>query len=85
MTKFTYIITDELGIHARPAGQLVKLAKSFSCDIALECKGNSADLKKLFAVMGLGAKKGDAIVVSCDGEGEADASSTLEDFLKQNL
>ena len=37
MQTFTYVIKDELGIHARPAGLLVKEAKNFNSTITLEC------------------------------------------------
>jgi phosphocarrier protein len=85
MAKFEYIITDNLGIHARPAGKLVKLAKSFNCNINIQSKGVDADLKKLFAVMGLGVKKEDTIIISCEGENETEAAAALEEFLKENL
>ncbi len=85
MTTFSYIITDEQGIHARPAGLLVKAAKSFNSNITIESKGSSADLKKLFAVMGLGVKKGDVIIVSCDGQDEGEASAVLESLLQSHL
>lgn len=85
MRTLSYTISDELGIHARPAGKLVKEAKSFGCNITIECKGESADAKKLFAVMGLGVKHGDQIVVSCDGDNEEEAVDALERFLKLNL
>lgn len=35
MGEFRYIIKDEIGIHARPAGQLVKLAKGAGCAITI--------------------------------------------------
>ena len=58
MKTFEYTITDELGIHARPAGELVKVTKQFASTIKLDCNGKSADAKRLIAVMSLGAKQG---------------------------
>lgn len=38
MKEFKYVITDNEGIHARPAGELVKLAKSFEASVMIEKK-----------------------------------------------
>ena len=85
MKKFSYTIVDTLGIHARPAGELVKVAKQFSSTIKFDCKRKSADAKRLIAVMSLGAKQGHQLDVSVDGADEADAAAKLEEFLKANL
>lgn len=57
MKQFTYTIKDELGVHARPAGLLVKLAKKYSSKVTLEKNGKTCDMRKLMAVMGLGIKQ----------------------------
>ena len=67
MNKFTYTITDKDGIHARPAGMLVKEASKFSSDISIEAKGNTADAKKIFSVMTLGVKYDDEITITANG------------------
>lgn len=85
MTTFQYTITDEVGIHARPAGLLVKEAKQYDASITLECNGKSADVKKLMALMALGVKQGDTVTVSVDGGDEACAATKLEEFFKANL
>ena len=51
MKEFTYVITDPEGIHARPAGELIKAAKNFSCAIKMTKDGKSGDCKKIFAVI----------------------------------
>lgn len=87
MKKINYTVTEEAGIHARPAGLLVKKATSFKSDIKIlhEQRGSEADLKRLMAVMALGVKKGDRIVLSVDGEDEEEAADALEAFLKENF
>ena len=67
MKEFTYTITDPEGIHARPAGELVKAAKEFSCKITLTKDGKSGDCKKIFGIMGLAVKNGNEVVMSFDG------------------
>ena len=85
MKEIKYVITDENGIHARPAGVLVKKAKEFNSDIKITKVGKSADAKKLFNVMGLAVKQGDEIVITIDGEDETTATKELEQFLSENL
>ena len=57
MKQFTYTIKDELGVHARPAGLLVKLAKKYASKVTIEKDGKACDMRKLMAVMGLGIKQ----------------------------
>lgn len=87
MKKINYTVTAEAGIHARPAGLLVKKAASFKSNIKIlhEQRGSEADLKRLMAVMALGVKQGDGIVISVDGEDEEEAADALEAFLKENF
>lgn len=85
MTKFTYVITDEIGIHARPAGLLVKAAKGFSSKIIISANGKQAEATKLMALMGLGVKHGTEITVEVSGDDESAAAAAMEEFLKNNL
>ena len=55
------VVTDNEGIHARPAGELVKLVKGFESTISIEKEGKKVDCRKLLALMGLGVKKGHEI------------------------
>lgn len=85
MKTFEYTITDEVGIHARPAGLLVKEAKSYESVIKVVKDGKSAEAKKLMALMGLGVKKGDTVTVSVEGPDEDTAAVKMEEFFKNNL
>ena len=85
MKTFTYAINDPAGIHARPAGLLVKEAKKFESKISVAKGVRKADLKKLFAVMGLGVKQGETITIEVEGADEEAAAATVEAFLKANL
>lgn len=67
MKKFNYTITDELGIHARPAGLLVKLVGEYQSKVTIEKDGKSADAKRIMALMALGAAKGASVTVVVDG------------------
>lgn len=85
MKEFSYTITDPQGVHARPAGVLVKEAAKYESSITVEKDGKSGDMKRIFAVMGLGVKCGETITVKVDGSDEAEAAEAVESFLKQNL
>lgn len=57
MKEFQYTVKDACGIHARPAGLLVKVAKGFASTATLEKDGKTCDLRKLMALMGMGVKR----------------------------
>ena len=85
MKEFTYKICDDAGIHARPAGLLVKKASEFSSEIMIFKDQKQADAKKIFGIMGLGAKKDDTVRVQVSGDDEDRAVSELEKFFRDNL
>ena len=85
MKTFAYTITDNEGIHARPAGLLVKLCTSFESDITISGNGKEANAKKLLVLMGMGIKKDMEVVFSIEGEDEDIAAEALEKYMKENL
>ncbi|MBQ9915363.1 MAG: HPr family phosphocarrier protein [Clostridia bacterium] len=85
MKTFTHEIKDPVGLHARPAGLLVKKAKEFQSEISLEKEGAQADAKKLMALMGLGAVKGDQIKVTISGPDEDEAYKAFMAHFQENL
>ncbi len=85
MQKFSYVIKDEVGIHARPAGLLVKEAKKHESKITIVKGDKSADATKLMALMGLGVKCGDSVDVEIEGADEADACEEMKAFFESNL
>lgn len=85
MKTFTYIITDEIGIHARPAGLFVKEAKKYTSKIVLSANGKSAEATKLMAIMGLGVKNGQEVEIAIEGGDEEFAFEGMKLFMEQNL
>lgn len=85
MKEFEFVVTDPQGIHARPAGLLVKEAKKFESNISVFKGARKGDLKKIFTVMALGVKQGETIKVQVEGADEDQAASTVEAFLKENF
>ena len=85
MVSFSYVIKDEQGIHARPAGLLVKAASGLESKIMLEKGGKKGDAKKIFGIMSLAAKKGDEIQVTVEGTKEEADAEIIRKFLEENL
>lgn len=85
MKSFTYVIKDKLGIHARPAGLLVKEVKQFTSEITLECGEKKAAAKGLMAVMAMGVKQGNEVTVTAEGEDEDAAIAAIQAFFETNL
>ena len=61
MVKFSFRVKDELGLHARPAGLLVKEAAKCSSKVTMKKGGKSGDAKRIFNIMGMGIKYNDEV------------------------
>ena len=85
MKELSYTIQDELGMHARPAGLLVKKLKEFTCDIQLGRPDKMVDAKRIFSVMSLGMKCGEDMRLVFDGADEDVAIAEAKTFLQDNL
>ena len=85
MKEFKHVIADPLGMHARPAGMLVKAAAPFASTITVTAPTGTADAKRLMALMRLAAKQGMELTVMVEGADEEKAATELEAFLKANL
>ena len=87
MKTFDYTVKDELGIHVRPAGLLVKQIAGIKSNvtIAVKAKDKSADAKRLMAVMKMAVKQGDVVTVTIEGEDEDTAAPQIEQFFKENF
>lgn len=84
MTEKTFTITDEAGIHARPASLLVTNASKFQSEIKLEFKDKQANLKSIMGVMALGIKKGETVKIVAEGPDEKEAIAKLVEVLKSS-
>ncbi len=85
LKTFSYKINDPIGIHARPAGLLIKRAGTFRSEITLTKGDKTADAKKIFAVMSLGVKQNDEVTITANGEDEDKAIEALQSFFNENL
>lgn len=85
MKEFSYTVQDHMGIHARPAGQIVKLAKGLSSRIVISKGEKLADARRLIALMGLNVLQGETVSVSVEGEREDEDFQTMQRFFEENL
>lgn len=85
MQSFSYVISDELGLHARPAGLLAKQVKKYKCKVSLSAGGTTADAGRILSLMKMGIKRGQEVLFVLDGEDEATAAAELKAFCKANI
>ena len=85
MKSFEYVITEPVGIHARPAGLLNKEARKYKSTITIYNGAKSANVLRLMAVMQLGVKCGETVKVTVEGEDEETVAPIIEEFFKANF
>jgi len=86
MQQFIHTINDPLGIHARPAGLLAKIAKDYPDTVITIAKGEECvRATQLMKLMSLGVKRGDRVTVTAQGPSEAEAIVAVQRFFSENL
>ena len=85
MKEFKHVIKDPLGMHARPAGMVVKAVAGYASKVTITAPTGTADAKRLMALMRLAAKQGMELTVTCDGPDEEKAAAELQAFMAENL
>lgn len=86
MQQFTYIVNDPLGLHARPAGLLVKLVKQYAGTVVTVTKaGTTVKASQLIMLMSLAVKNGDEVTVAAEGPAEEEAIAAVHTFFDENL
>ncbi|MCD7844318.1 MAG: HPr family phosphocarrier protein [Oscillospiraceae bacterium] len=78
MVSFDYLIHDEMGLHARPVGLVVKAVKPYKDTVITIAHGDkTADAKRMFAIMALQVKQNETITVTVDGENEQEIADAI--------
>ena len=85
MKEFKHVIQDPMGMHARPAGMMVKAVAGYASKITITAPTGSADAKRLMALMRLAAKQGMELTVTVEGADEEKAAAELQAFMTANL
>ena len=82
MVEKTLAVTNEEGLHTRPANKFVKEVRKFECDVVLKKNGKEALGKSLVKLMKLGIVQGDEVTLTCDGPDENEALEALTALLQ---
>ena len=80
MVSQVVLIINRLGLHARAAAQLVRLANEYPCEINLENAGQISNAKSVMEVLMLGATEGNSLKVSAKGEKEKEALKAISEL-----
>ena len=85
MVEFTYTLTGDEGLHARPAGNFAKKAQTYAEKITVAKGEKKADAKRLFSIINMQINKGDEIVITVEGENEAVVAEELKNYCISTL
>lgn len=80
---YDFIISNEQGIHARPATALVQKANEFKSKSSITFEGRTVDLKSIMGVLSLGVTRGSMITIRIEGEDEIEALKGISRFIAQ--
>ena len=82
MRKFEYVLTNPLGLHARPAGLIVKESGGIASRVTVIYGEKQVSGERIFDLLCLGAKQGDLITFEVIGEDEESAAIALEQLVQ---
>ena len=85
MQELTYQIKDPIGLHARPAGALVRTVKGFQSKVTVFNGEKSAAGTALMALMALCIRTGQTVRITVEGDDEEPCAQALKTFLEENL
>ncbi len=84
MIRQPITVTNRLGLHARAAAKLVRLASRFSSEIHIsrEDANQRIDSKSILGILMLAASKGTRLVISIEGRDEAEAGEAIKQLFE---
>jgi len=85
MTQTTLKLTNRLGLHARPAAQLVQTAAKFSSKVTLAGNNKTVDAKSILSVMTMGLVGGMDITLTADGQDETACIASLTALIENQF
>lgn len=81
----TVVITNKIGLHARPATRFVQEAARFQAQIQVQYGEKSANAKSILAVLKLGASQGATLLIRADGADAAAAVQALVSLIESKF
>lgn len=85
MIEKTVKIINKAGLHTRPAATVVKMAANYKCEFFISRDGLSINAKSIIGVMTLAAEEGAELILSFNGEDEAQASKEIIDYFERGF
>ena len=85
LLPFIFELSDENGLHARPAAKIVRCLDGLDAHVTVEANGKSAAADRLVELMALGAVRGTRLLVSADGREAGKALAAVRDVLEREL
>jgi len=85
IVETSLVITNKVGLHARPARLLVQTAAQFQARISVQCGEKTANAKSILGVLKLGAARGDTLVLHAEGEDAEQAVETLTSLARRKF
>ena len=79
------LLTNEIGLHARPASIFIRAAVKYPCDITVEKNGRSYNAKSIMSVLSMSASNGDELTLRADGDKEEEAIKNLVDVVENKI
>jgi phosphotransferase system HPr (HPr) family protein len=79
------VLNNEVGLHARPAAQLVKTAACFVASITMTRGDRTADAHSLFSLLALGATRGSTVMVRAEGPDAREAVAAIAALIENNF
>ncbi len=79
MISKKFVITDDMGLHARPAAAIADISLKYDCDVKLDIDGNICNAKSIISILSFAISKGKEVIVICDGKDEDKAIIDLEE------
>ena len=78
-------LTNEIGLHARPASIFIRAAVQYPCDITVEKNGRSYNAKSIMSVLSMSASKGEELTIRAEGDSEEEAVKSLVDVVENKI
>ena len=85
MIELKLIVTNRLGVHARPSGQIVQITSKAASQVFLHYNGVTANAKSILNIMMLAIESGSEVRFEIEGEDEAQLSKNLTELFESKF
>ena len=85
MREIKYVVTNPLGVHARPCALLAQCCVNYKSEVLVKSNDKTADGRNVLNLLALRIKYGDTMVITIEGEDEDVAAPIIEEFFKANF